>query len=147
VLQVCFNSKQEVSTARAPYETRLDTNPVTVFLANLLCRRFASTPIRRRSTGRALAYVARLDTHPATAATATVLFVVSQVRLNAKQEKKYRARLAPGAATSGLSSTLAFTPVQVRRCWCSSLGVNQLSGGLYWQQFEGSSYATTWAFE
>jgi hypothetical protein len=37
-----------------------------------------------------------------------------QVRLNAKQEKKYRARLAPGAATSGLSSTLAFTPVQVR---------------------------------
>jgi hypothetical protein len=36
------------------------------------------------------------------------------VRLNAKQEKKYRARLAPGAATSGLSSTLAFTPVQVR---------------------------------
>lgn len=35
-----------------------------------------------------------------------------KVRLNAKQEKKYRARLAPGAATSGLSSTLAFTPVQ-----------------------------------
>lgn len=38
-----------------------------------------------------------------------------QVKLNAKQEKKYRNRLmAAGTATSGLSSTLAFTPVQVR---------------------------------
>lgn len=36
-----------------------------------------------------------------------------KVKLNAKQEKKYRNRLmAAGTATSGLSSTLAFTPVQ-----------------------------------
>lgn len=41
--------------------------------------------------------------------------VAVQVKLNAKQEKKYRNRLmASGTATSGLSSTLAFTPVQVR---------------------------------
>lgn len=37
------------------------------------------------------------------------------MKLNAKQEKKYRNRLmASGTATSGLSSTLAFTPVQVQ---------------------------------
>lgn len=40
-----------------------------------------------------------------------------QVKLNAKQEKKYKNRLLAaggGASTAhGLSSTLAFTPVQV----------------------------------
>jgi hypothetical protein len=40
------------------------------------------------------------------------------VRLAAKQQKKFAGRLAPGATTSsnvnGLSSTLAFTPLQVR---------------------------------
>jgi hypothetical protein len=53
-----------------------------------------------------------------------------QVKLNAKQEKKYRNRLtASGTATSGLSSTLAFTPVQVRGKW-PSINQAQLLMGL-----------------
>jgi U4/U6 small nuclear ribonucleoprotein PRP31 len=39
----------------------------------------------------------------------------SKVKLNAKQQKKYKGKLAPGLASTavnGLSSSLAFTPVQ-----------------------------------
>eukprot|EP00878_Enallax_costatus_P019722 GHUV01020815.1.p1 GENE.GHUV01020815.1~~GHUV01020815.1.p1 ORF type:complete len:423 (+),score=111.92 GHUV01020815.1:457-1725(+) len=46
--------------------------------------------------------------------TGRLRLVASQqkVKLNAKQEKKYKARLAGTGTVSGLSSTLAFTPVQ-----------------------------------
>ncbi len=36
-----------------------------------------------------------------------------KVKLNAKQQKKLKARMVSGNMTNGLSSTLAFTPVQV----------------------------------
>lgn len=47
--------------------------------------------------------------------TGRLRLVASQqkVKLNAKQEKKYKARLAGAGTVSGLSSTLAFTPIQV----------------------------------
>lgn len=49
--------------------------------------------------------------------TGRLRLVASQqkVKMNAKQEKKYRARLAGAGTVSGLSSTLAFTPVQVSK--------------------------------
>lgn len=50
--------------------------------------------------------------------TGRLRIVASQqkVKLNAKQQKKYKNRLTAGSGegTNGLSSSLAFTPVQVR---------------------------------